>query len=493
MATSQSIPLGAHVTGVTSRRQRAMPQPARPAVEDPLAILERRLAKTTATVGVIGLGYVGLPLVCTIAEKGLRGVGFDVDQKKIDALTQGQSYLRHIPASRIRAVLFKKKVTATNIAASSSNGGSGGFAPTGNFANLVHCDAILICVPTPLNEAREPDLRHVRDTAETIARHLRPGQLVVLESTTYPGTCDEVVRPILERNGLRFGRDIALAFSPEREDPANPSYSTHTIPKLVGGITPRCGRIAASLYRRFISDVVLVPNAQVAESAKLLENIFRSVNIALVNELKILFDRMGINVWDVIDAASTKPFGFMPFYPGPGLGGHCIPIDPFYLTWKARHFDFSTRFIELAGEINTAMPYYVVDRVVEALGERGRPIAGARILVLGVAYKKDVDDLRDSPALKLIQILEARGARVSYNDPHIASLRARKLRHYGAFELDSVPLTSEALAEADCVLVATDHSEYDWESIVGESRLVIDTRNATRHVAHARPGTVVRA
>ncbi len=491
METTQPIPLGTHATGVTPGRQLGPTKPARPTA-DPLATLEQRLAQQTATVGVIGLGYVGLPLVCTIAEKGLRGLGFDIDQKKIDALAQGQSYLRHIPASRIRAALFTK-TAATDIAALCANGGRGGLAATGDFANLVHCDAILVCVPTPLSEAREPDLSHVRDTAETIARYIRPGQLVVLESTTYPGTCEEVIRPILEREGLRIGRDIALAFSPEREDPANPSYSTHTIPKLVGGITPRCGRLAASLYRRFISDVVLVSNAQVAESAKLLENIFRSVNIALVNELKMLFDRMGIDVWEVIDAASTKPFGFMPFYPGPGLGGHCIPIDPFYLTWKARHFDFSTRFIELAGEINTAMPYYVVDRVVEALGERGRAIAGAHILVLGVAYKKDVDDLRDSPALKLIQILESRGARVSYNDPHIASLRARKLRHYGTFELDSVPLTREALAGADCVLVATDHGDYDWAWIVGESRLVVDTRNATRHVANGRPGTVVRA
>jgi UDP-N-acetyl-D-glucosamine dehydrogenase len=326
----------------------------------------------------------------------------------------------------------------------------------------------------------------VRSTAEAIAVTLRPGQLVVLESTTYPGTTDEVVQPVLERGGLKAGRDFLLAFSPEREDPGNPSFSTRTIPKLVGGVTPACGEAATALYRAFLQDVITVSHARIAESAKLLENIFRGVNIALVNELKMLFDRMDIDVWEVIEAAGTKPFGFMPFYPGPGLGGHCIPIDPFYLTWKARHYDFSTRFIELAGEINTAMPYYVIDRLIEALGDRGLAIRGANVLVLGVAYKKDIDDLRESPSLRLLELLESKHAKVSYNDPYVHSLRARRLRHYDTFELDSVPLTPETLAAADCVLIATDHSDYDYASIVAASRLVVDTRNATRSVTAGR-------
>jgi UDP-N-acetyl-D-glucosamine dehydrogenase len=358
--------------------------------------------------------------------------------------------------------------------------------PTADFSHLRRCDAILISVPTPLTEGREPDLSYVRVTAETIAKHLRPGQLVVLESTTYPGTTDEIVRPILEGGGLRCGVDFALAFSPEREDPGNPSFSTQSIPKLVGGVTAECGELATALYRHFIEHVVPVSSARVAESGKLLENIFRAVNIALVNELKMLFERMGIDVWEVIEAAATKPFGFMPFSPGPGLGGHCIPIDPFYLTWKARHFDFSTRFIELAGEVNTAMPYYVVDRVIDALGQQGKAVRGARVLVLGVAYKKDVDDLRESPALKIIEILESRGAVVSYNDPHVPTLRTRSLRDYGTLQLDSLPLTVEVLSRKDCVVIATDHTAYDYEHVVSAAALVVDSRNATRNVRHGR-------
>jgi UDP-N-acetyl-D-glucosamine dehydrogenase len=450
-----------------------------PAAAGVLDRLYDRIEAGEAVVGVVGMGYVGLPLASTIVGAKQRVFGFDVDEVKIAALRRGESYIRHIDGAALGRLLAEK----TDDGRPSTGAG---LVPTSNFADLRSCDAILICVPTPLNAAREPDLSAVTATAETIAKHLRPGQLVVLESTTYPGTTDEVVRPILERGGLVAGRDFALAFSPGREDPGNPSFSTRTIPKVVGGVTPTCGRIAAALYGRFIDRVVDVSDARVAESTKLLENIFRCVNIALVNELKMLFDRMGIDVWEVIGAASTKPFGFMPFQPGPGLGGHCIPIDPFYLTWKARHFDFSTRFIELAGEINAGMPYYVIERVVEALGERGIAIRGARVLVLGVAYKRDIDDLRDSPALKLIEILEARGASVSYNDPYVASLRTRKLRHYGTIELDSVPLDAAALAHADCVVIATDHGAYDWNAIVRVARLVVDTRNATCDVVEGR-------
>jgi UDP-N-acetyl-D-glucosamine dehydrogenase len=429
--------------------------------------LKQRLASDHATVGVIGLGYVGLPLALTMVEAGKRVIGLDVDAAKVERLDQGQSYIRHIEASRI--VAAGKRFRATT-----------------DFRALTDCDAIIVCVPTPLTEGREPDLSYVSRTAETIAEHLRAGQLVVLESTTYPGTTEEVMQPILERGGLRVGRDYHLAFSPEREDPGNPRFNTKTIPKLVGGVTAECGEIARALYGSFLEKVVVVSSARVAESAKLLENIYRSINIALVNELKMLFERMGIDVWEVIEAAATKPFGFTPFYPGPGLGGHCIPIDPFYLTWKARHYDFSTRFIELAGEVNTGMPYWVVDKVVEALGEGGKPIKGAKVLVMGVAYKKDVDDLRESPSLKVIEILESRGAEVSYNDPYVPSLRARKLRHYETFDLDSVDLEDRTIAEADCVLIATDHSAYDYDRIVRHARRVVDTRNATRNVRQGR-------
>jgi UDP-N-acetyl-D-glucosamine dehydrogenase len=360
------------------------------------------------------------------------------------------------------------------------------FRATSDFRALEGCDAVIVCVPTPLTEGREPDLSYVSKTAETIAEHLRPGQLVVLESTTYPGTTEEVMQPILERGGLRVGRDYHLAFSPEREDPGNPRFNTKSIPKLVGGVTAECGEVARALYGSFLETVVVVSSARVAESAKLLENIYRSINIALVNELKMLFERMGIDVWEVIEAAGTKPFGFTPFFPGPGLGGHCIPIDPFYLTWKARHYDFSTRFIELAGEVNTGMTYWVVDKVVEALNQGSRAINGAKVFVLGVAYKKDVDDLRESPSLKVIEILESRGAKVSYNDPYVPSLRARKLRHYETFALDSVELTERTVSEADCVLIATDHTAYDYDWIVRHARCVVDTRNATKKVRQGR-------
>ena len=430
-----------------------------------------------AVVGVLGLGYVGLPLVSTIAEAGFATAGFDTRLDKIESLRRGESYIRHVPSARLAAII-RPSLTA----------GTPGFYPSADHADLGRCDGILICVPTPLTENREPDLSYVVATAEAVAAHLRRGQLVVLESTTYPGTTDEVVRPILERGGLIAGRDFHLAFSPEREDPNNEDFTTRTIPKLVGGITPECGRIAAALYGAVIDRVVPVSSAAVAEAAKLLENIYRSVNIALVNEMKVLFDRMGLNIWEVIDAAATKPFGFKPFYPGPGLGGHCIPIDPFYLTWRARQFEMSTRFIELAGEVNLAMPAYVIERLADALNERGKSLKGAKILLLGVAYKRDLDDDRESPAFKLIELLERKHAEISYHDPFVPMLRPGRRHDY---RLQSVALTPENVAAADAVLIATDHSTVDYETVVRHAQLVVDSRNATRNVRAGREKIVL--
>lgn len=426
-----------------------------------------------ATVGVIGLGYVGLPLAATFAEGGFRVIGFDVDGEKVATLRAGRSYIHHIPAQRLTSLL----------ASDPSALSPGAFFPSTDYGLLAGCDAILICVPTPLTENREPDLSFVVATAHAIAEYLHRGQLVVLESTTYPGTTDEVVREILEQRGLRAGVDFHLAFSPEREDPNNPNFSTRTIPKLVGGVTPGCGKVAAALYAAILEKIVPVSSARVAEAAKLLENIYRSVNIALVNELKVLFDRMGLNVWEVIDAAATKPFGFTAFYPGPGLGGHCIPIDPFYLTWKARQYELTTRFIELAGEVNRSMPEFVVSKVSAALNDRQRSVKGARVLVVGVAYKKDLDDTRESPALKIMDLLLRLGAEVAYHDPYVPVLRPS--RHYN-FNLSSVPLTSEDLGRADVVLITTDHDCVDYTEIVKSSRLVVDARNATRSVQNGR-------
>jgi UDP-N-acetyl-D-glucosamine dehydrogenase len=388
--------------------------------------------------------------------------GFDVDSKKIPLLKAGKSYLRHIPGSEIRAMM-----------------GSGRFIPTDDFSLIKKTDCICICVPTPLSRFREPDLSYVTGTTETVSRFLRPGHLIVLESTTYPGTTEEVVRPLLERGGLKAGRDFFLAFSPEREDPNNPDFTTSTIPKVVGGCTRSCLKAGKALYDTIIEKTVPVSSTRVAEASKLLENIYRSVNIALVNELKVCFDRMGMDIWEVIEAARTKPFGFQAFYPGPGLGGHCIPIDPFYLTWKAREFDFHTRFIELAGEINTGMPYHIVSRVVGALNGKGRGVKGSRILVLGLAYKKDVDDMRESPSLKLITLLRERGAAVDYHDPYVP--RTRKTREYD-LRMTSVTLNERNLGRYDCVLIATDHSAIDYKFVVRHSRLVVDTRNATRGI-----------
>ncbi|HEV3218889.1 MAG TPA: nucleotide sugar dehydrogenase [Candidatus Acidoferrales bacterium] len=434
-------------------------------------------------VGVIGCGYVGLPLGLRFAEAGHRVIGFDVDKSKVEKLNRGESYIQHISATKIRQYSASKH-----------------FSASGDFSKLGEMDAVIICVPTPLDERREPDLSYVRDTAESIAPNLQQGQLVVLESTTYPGTTEELVLPILERSGLKcpiahgpdaenIATDFFLAFSPEREDPGNKQYGLSQIPKVVGGTNPPSGRAAAALYAQVVSRVVPVSSTRAAEMAKLLENIFRCVNIALVNELKQLGLRMGIDIWEVIDAASTKPFGFMPFYPGPGLGGHCIPVDPYYLSWKAREYDFSTRFIELAGEINTAMPYHVVDAIAEALNSRRKSLNGSRVLVLGVAYKKDVDDLRESPSLKIIELLTARGAQVDYNDPYFPQLH--KMRHYDYSQKRSTPLDAKSLASFDCVVIATDHTSYDYAAIVESSQLVVDTRNATRRLLRHRERIVL--
>lgn len=422
--------------------------------------LSELIEKKKSRVGIIGLGYVGLPIVLRFCEEGFKVVGFDVDPKKIKSLNSGTSYIKHIPSKTISAFV---------------KGKSPSFVPTTDMSMLSKMDAIIICVPTPLSDKREPDLSYVEGTAKEIAKYLRPGQLVSLESTTYPGTTEEILLPLFKQKGFKAGEDFFLVFSPEREDPGRKDFTTKTTPKIIGGITKRCTALGASLYSKIVDRVVTVSNTRVAEMTKLLENTYRSVNIALVNELKMLCDRMGLNIWEVIDASSTKPFGFQPFYPGPGLGGHCIPIDPFYLTWKAREYDFATRFIELAGEINTSMPYYVVNKVMEALNGKGKSIKGANILVLGVAYKKDVDDLRESPSLELIRMLREKGAKVSYNDPMIPVA----VSHRKHFKMRSIKLTADNIRKFDCVLIATNHSSYDYPWIVRNSRMVVDTRNAT--------------
>jgi UDP-N-acetyl-D-glucosamine dehydrogenase len=436
------------------------------------ADLLERLRCRTAKVGIIGLGYVGLPLARTFAQAGFPVLGFDIDPDKIEKLHQGDSYLRHIPAQHVRDMLRK------------------GFEATCEFDRLAEADCVLLCVPTPLTEAREPDLTYVIRSARAVAHTLRPGQLVVLESTTYPGTTREVVLPILEERGLKIGKDFYLAFSPEREDPGNARFSTATIPKVVGGIDGPSLQLAAALYGAAIERVVQVSTPEVAEACKILENTYRAVNIALVNELKVLYDRMGIDVWEVIEAAKTKPFGFQAFYPGPGLGGHCIPIDPFYLTWVARRFGLNTRFIELAGEVNTNMPHFVLEKISDALNEHGKPLRGSKVTLLGMAYKKDVDDCRESPGFELMELLLRKGAAVRYNDPHIP--RLPPTRNHPHLRLTSETLTESYLASQDCVVIVTDHSAYDWQWIVTHARLIIDTRNATRNV-QAPDGRIVRA
>ncbi|HEX5272626.1 MAG TPA: nucleotide sugar dehydrogenase, partial [Gemmataceae bacterium] len=428
--------------------------------------LHARIEARAARVVVVGLGYVGLPLAETFAAQGYPVLGFDIDAEKVRRLNRGESYIGHICPERVEELVA-----------------SGRFEATGDPARFREADAIIICVPTPLTEAREPDLSYIEATGRTVRDFLRPGQLVVLESTTYPGTTEDLLRPILEGSGLVCGRDFFLAYSPEREDPGNRDFATRNIPKVVGGFDEVSRSLAVALYEPAVEGVVPVSGTRVAEACKILENTYRAVNIALVNELKVVFERMGIDVWEVIEAAKTKPFGFQPFYPGPGLGGHCIPIDPFYLTWAARKYGVNTRFIELAGEVNTSMPRHVVGRVAEALNEDGKPLKGSRVCVLGVAYKKDVDDPRESPAFAILEMLKARGARVSYNDPHVSSLP--RMRHH-TIRLDSEPLTPEFLAEQDCVVIVTDHSAYDFEEIVRHSSLVVDTRNATAGVEPGR-------
>ena len=421
-----------------------------------------------AVIGVIGLGYVGLPLIRAFTAGGFRCLGFDVDQAKVDKLNAGESYIKHIDSAVLAQLIRDKK-----------------FEPTSDMSRLSEADCIIICVPTPLNESRDPDLSYIEGTAHSIARTLRPGQLVVLESTTHPTTTRTNVWPILEATGLMCGRDYFLAFSPEREDPGNPHFQAATIPKVVGGFDDKSGELACSMYSHAVVKVVRASSMEVAEACKILENTYRAVNIALVNELKVLYDKLGIDVWEVIEAAKTKPFGFQAFYPGPGLGGHCIPIDPFYLTWLARKHGEQTRFIELAGEINTHMPHYVINRLAEFLNEQRKPINGSKIAILGMAYKKDVDDPRESPSFELLKLLRARGAVLSYNDPHVPTLP--KMRHYPDLPpLRSEELTPGYLAAQDCVLIATDHSAYDYDAIVEHSRFVLDTRNATKHVTKGR-------
>ncbi len=422
--------------------------------------LIEKIKNREARVGIVGLGYVGLPLAREFLNEGFSVVGFDIDKTKVDKINSGKSYIKHIPSDFIEKYVSQNKLEATT-----------------DFSRLKEVDAILICVPTPLGEHLEPDLSYVLKTTETISEHLRKGHIVVLESTTYPGTTEEEMLPILEKSGLKAGEDFCLGYSPEREDPGNKEYTTRTIPKVVSGINEKCLEIIKTLYDQIVVKTVPVSSPRVAESTKLLENIYRAINIALVNELKMIFDRMGIDVWEVIEAAKTKPFGFHAFYPGPGLGGHCIPIDPFYLTWKSKEYDSPTRFIELAGEINTFMPYFVIEKTIRALNNNGKSIKGAKILVLGVAYKPDVDDMRESPSLKVIDLLQKEGAIVDYNDPYIPKIpETRKYK----FDMESVPLTPENIASYDAILITTDHSIYDYEMIEKHAKLIIDTRNALR-------------
>ncbi len=431
------------------------------------ASLKKAIDDRSAKIGIIGLGYVGLPLIRAFIAAGYKTIGYDVDQSKVDSLLAGKSYIGHISSEWIAKIV-----------------GDGSLEPTADMSRLAEADALLICVPTPLSESRDPDLFYVESTTRSIAETLRPGQLVVLESTTYPGTTRDVMLPILAKSGLTVGEDYFLAYSPEREDPGNPDFSAGGIPKVVGGLEPASGRLAEALYSQAVVRIVPVTSCEAAEACKILENTYRSVNIAMVNELKVLFDRLGIDVWEVIGAAKTKPFGFQAFYPGPGLGGHCIPIDPFYLSWVARRHGMNTRFIELAGEINTSMPQYVVHKVADALNEIAKPVRGSKICVLGVAYKKDVDDPRESPSFELMKLLLASGADLTYNDPHVPALPS--MRHYDLPEMCSSELTPEFLAAQDCVLIATDHSAYDYAYLVRHASLVVDTRNATAGVTQGR-------
>jgi UDP-N-acetyl-D-glucosamine dehydrogenase len=439
---------------------------------DQAVALMDAISSRRALVGVVGLGYVGIPLALAAVRGRFQVLGFDIDSDRIEQINRGESFIKHIPSSVIGEAVKKQ------------------FKATTEFDLLSNPDAILICVPTPLTRHREPDLTYVENTAHAVAKRLRPGQLIVLESTTYPGTTEEVVKPILEKTGLRSGADFFLAFSPEREDPGNVEFDARTIPKVVGGDGPSALALAEALYQSLFARTVAVSSTRTAEAVKLTENIFRAVNIALVNELKVVYEHMGIDIWEVIDAAKTKPFGFMPFYPGPGLGGHCIPIDPFYLTWKAREFDIATRFIELAGEINTRMPAHVVGRVISALDHHlGKSLTKSKILVVGLAYKRNVDDMRESPSLKLIELLEARGGSVDYHDPFIPVIPKTR-EHLELAARRSVPLHPHIVGGYDAVLIATDHDDIDYPALVKHAKVVIDTRNACARAGISSPKIV---
>jgi UDP-N-acetyl-D-glucosamine dehydrogenase len=431
-----------------------------------------KASKKAPFVGIIGMGYVGLPLAREFVLRGAKVLGFDINEANVKKINSGKSPLKHIPSDDISKMIK-----------------TGRFNTTTDMKQMSKVDALIICVPTPLTENREPDMTYIVITCETISKYLRKGQLVVLESTTYPGTTREVMKPILEKSGLKAGKDFYLAFSPEREDPGNKSFRTATIPKVVGGYNKASLQRALDIYKYAIDKTVAVSSCDVAESAKILENTYRCVNIAMVNELKQLFDRMDIDVWEVIEAAGTKPFGFQKFYPGPGLGGHCIPIDPFYLTWRARQFGMPTKFIELAGEINTAMPHYVIHRTMEALNEKKKSLKGAKVLVLGLAYKKDIDDVRESPSIELIELLKEKGAKVDYNDPYIP--QTHKMREHN-LKMKSKPLSAAMLKSYDVVLISTDHSCYDYKWVVKNAKLVVDSRNATANVKSGR-GKIVKA
>ena len=419
--------------------------------------LEQNLRRKTAVIGVVGLGYVGLPLALAFSKAGFKVLGFDIQQKRVDLVNKGQSYIADVSSASLSAVIATKDLEATT-----------------DQSRIKEVDAICICVPTPLTKTKDPELSYVISESETVSKYLQPGQLVVLESTTYPGTTREVMLPILERSGLKAGRDFYLAFSPERVDPGSKNFNIKNTPKVVGGIDSKSTKLAELLYSQVADVVVTVSSPEVAEMTKVFENVFRNVNIALVNELTLLCEKMGISVWEVIDAAATKPFGYMPFYPGPGIGGHCIPLDPYYLANKAREYDFHTRFIELAADINEQMPYYVVSRIMEALNAKGKSLKGANILMLGVAYKRDVEDTRESPSLKLIQLLREKGANVRYNDPYVANIKVSEST------MTSVELTDKRLSKADCVVIATDHTCYDYKDIAKKASLVFDTRGVTR-------------
>jgi len=422
--------------------------------------LLQKIQTRQARAGVIGLGYVGLPLAVEFARAGLATTGIDLDRRKVDEINAGHSYIPDVPTADVATLWQERRLQATT-----------------DFGVISRLDTLNICVPTPLRKTKDPDMSYIVSAAEAIARHLHRGMLIVLESTTYPGTTAEVLQPMFEATGLKAGEDFFLAFSPERVDPSNEAFNTKNTPKVVGGTTPACSALAAALYGTAIDTIVPVTSTRVAEMVKLLENTFRAVNIGLVNELALMCDRMSIDVWEVVNAAKTKPFGFMPFYPGPGLGGHCIPIDPFYLSWKAKQAGFEARFIELAGHVNRAMPEYVVDKVAQALNTRRKAINGASVLVLGIAYKKNIDDIRESPALDVMHVLHARGAQVAYADPHVPALRSREWA--GGFDLSSVDLTRDELARHDCVVILTDHKAFDYAMVVDAGHLIVDTRNAT--------------